>query len=206
MLPQNRRSDHVPRDYKGLSELPKAVQDGLHAYGDLIREWAPRTDLVAPGELDRFDRRHLEDSLKALPLIDALPVGPAVDVGSGAGLPGLPLAIAGRRRRAWLLLEPRHKRAAFLDEAVRSLGLDHVEVRRASAEAVARTDERYVLATARALAPPVQAFGLLTPLLRPEGVAVVWVGRSAELPPEAGLWAPGLATMPTMAHDREKLD
>ena len=166
--------------------------------------WAPRLDLVAPGDLDRFRSRHIEDSLRALPLIDSLPDGPAVDVGSGAGLPGIPLALAGRPR-AWTLLEPRKRRAGFLEEVVRELALDHVSVLTVSAEQEAGKRD-YALATARALAPPMEAFGLLAPLLQPQGVAVVWVGEGAELPPETGLWARGVATMPEMDQTRKNLD
>ena len=205
-MPQSRRSDHVPRGYNAISELPGPVREKLLAYAELIRQWAPKLDLLAPGEPPRFERRHLEDSLKALPLIDACPEGPAIDVGSGAGLPGLPLAMAGSRPRSWRLLEPRRKRAGFLEEVVRELGLENVEIAATTAEQAARADKRYVVATARALAPPTMAFSLLEPLLRPGGIAIVWLGESAEVPPEAVLSAPGLATMPKMAPNRKNLD
>jgi 16S rRNA (guanine527-N7)-methyltransferase len=203
--PQNPRSDPVPRGYKARFTLPEETQEKLDAYVALVRRWAPRLDLVAPGDLDRLGPRHIEDSLRALPLVESLPDGPAVDVGSGAGLPGIPLAVAGSPRD-WRLLEPRHKRAGFLEEAVRELELEHVEVIRATAEDEAQGERRYRIATARALAPPPQAFGLLGPLLDADGTAIVWVGKSAELPPETGLWAEGLATMPGMAHNRKNLD
>ncbi|MDQ4144516.1 MAG: class I SAM-dependent methyltransferase [Actinomycetota bacterium] len=192
MEDENRRSEHVPRGYTRPLDSETAAR--LSAYEALVRRWASTLDLVAPGELERFGRRHLEDALKAAPLIDDLPPGPAVDVGSGAGVPGIPLAIAARRR-AWLLLEPRRKRAAFLEEVVRDLALDHVEVRAATAGEAASESPDHVLATARALAPPATAFRLLLPLLRPGGTAIVWVGRSAELPPDAVLSSEGLATI-----------
>ncbi|MGH2757021.1 MAG: RsmG family class I SAM-dependent methyltransferase, partial [Actinomycetota bacterium] len=67
-------------------------QGKLAAYAALVRTWANRLDLVAPGDLDRFEERHIADSLRLLPLLERLPEGPCVDVGSGAGLPGIPLA------------------------------------------------------------------------------------------------------------------
>ena len=166
--------------------------------------WAPRIDLLAPGDLERFRERHVADALKAAPLLDLLPTGRAVDVGSGAGLPGVPLAVAAAPR-AWLLLEPRRKRAAFLEEVVRELDLD-AEVQTSTAEEAARGGPRFIVATARALAPVATAFALLRPLLAARGTGIVWVGKSARLPPEAGLWAEGLATMPKVLPERKNLE
>ena len=168
----------------------------LRAYAALVRDWAPRLDLVSPGDLDRLEERHVGDSVRAAPLIDELPPGPCVDIGSGAGLPGIPLAIACPDRR-WTLLEPRKRRAGFLDEVVRELGLD-CEVLAATAEEVAR-DERhagsYVLATARAVADAATVRGLAEPLLVPGGVTLVFTGAGAETPPDADEWGPGLTIM-----------
>lgn len=166
------------------------------AYAELIRSWAPRLDLIAPGDLDRIEERHFADSLKALPLVLGAPPGPAVDVGSGAGLPGVPLAIVAPERR-WRLLEPRAKRAAFLDEVVRELDLN-AEVVRMSAQQAAVDPALagvHVVATARAVADPVTAFDLLAPLLGPEGLSLVWVGERAQIPAEAEESVPGLAIM-----------
>lgn len=205
MESQNRRSERVPRGYNAARTLSAAALEKLDAYEALVRRFSPRLDLLASGELSRLRPRHVEDSLRAVPLLDALPDGPAIDVGSGAGLPGIPLAVAARPR-AWRLLEPRRKRAAFLEEVVRELALDHVEVAPATAVREVESGHRYIVATARALAPPPDAFRLLVPLLSPAGVAIAWVGESAELPPEAGLFAQGLATIPKMEANRKNLD
>jgi 16S rRNA (guanine527-N7)-methyltransferase len=170
--------------------------DRFAAYERLVREASTRLDLVSPKDLDRFHERHIGDSLKALPWLDAAPEGPAVDVGSGAGLPGIPLALA-RPERHWRLLEPRRLRAAFLERCVRDLELD-CEVLVTTAEQAALDPalaRGHILATARALAPPQDAFPLLTPLLAPGGIAVLWVGRDATIPPEAEVSAVGLATL-----------
>lgn len=170
--------------------------DQLRAYAELVRAWAPRLDLVSPGDLDRFEERHVEDSLRAAPLLDELPPGPCIDVGSGAGLPGLPLAIA-RPGRPWVLLEPRRKRAGFLEEAVRTLGLGARVVALTAEEAAADPGlrEAHVLATARALAEPAAVRALTTPLLREGGRTLVFTGANATLPPGAVEWAPGLTIM-----------
>ena len=193
-MDQKPRSGHVPRGYENL-EAP--IRERLATYEDLVRQWAERLDLVSPGDLERFGERHVADSLKALGLLSGLPPGEAVDVGSGAGLPGIPLAVADPSRR-WTLLEPRRGRAAFLEEVVRTLELDADVVACTAAEAHRRKD-RFVVATARALAPVEQAFALAAPLLTAEGTAVVWVGRSARLPVNSALWGEGLATMPPRA-------
>ena len=146
-------------------------------YSELIRRFSGRLDLVAPGDLDRFEERHLEDSLRALPYAKAAPPGRAVDVGSGAGLPGIPLAIADPGR-AWVLLEPRQRRAAFLEEVVRELDLANVEVVAETAEGLAgRLGPVHSFATARALSPPQAAIRLLRPLVTAGGTILVFVGE-----------------------------
>jgi len=168
----------------------------LAAYAELIRRWAPRLDLIAPGDLGRLEERHLEDSLKALKLVRGAPPGPAVDVGSGAGFPGVPLAIAAPERR-WRLLEPRARRAGFLDQVVRELALN-AEVVRMSAQQAASDPAlagAHAVATARALADPATAFDLLAPLLGPGGSSLVWVGERARIPSGAEEPVPGLAIM-----------
>ena len=168
----------------------------LDAYEDLLRSWAPRLDLFSPGDLHRLRSRHIEDSLQALPVLQGAS-GPALDVGSGAGLPGIPLAIAGPPELNWRLLEPRKRRAAFLEEAVRELGLQ-CEVLVLTAEEAARDPElaaAHAVATARALAPPVEAFRMLAPLVRPGGVALIYLGERGEVPPGAEGRPGGLAIM-----------
>ena len=174
--------------------LPPAYEAPLKRYAELVRHWSKRLDLVSPGDLARFESRHIADSLRVLDLLALLPPGPAVDVGSGAGLPGIPLAICDRRH-SWRLLEPRSRRAAFLEEAGRALELD-CEVIAATAQAAARDGRlagSHVVATARALAPPPRAVQWLTPLLAPGGTGVIWVGRGAQLPSQSREWREGIA-------------
>lgn len=151
----------------------------LGSYTQLVRDFAPKLDLVSPGDLDRFEERHIEDSLRALPYVQEAPPGPAVDVGSGAGLPGIPLAIADPHRE-WRLLEPRTRRAAFLEEVVRELDLANVEVIAETAEAVAAKGAVYAVATARALAPPPRALELLRPLVVSRGTLLVFIGKTED--------------------------
>jgi 16S rRNA (guanine527-N7)-methyltransferase len=175
--------------------VPHDAASALQEFVAILRRRAGRVDLVSPGDLERLESRHIEDSLKALPAVEQAPPGPAVDVGSGAGLPGIPLAIASGR--AWRLLEPRRRRAAFLEEVVRELGLD-CEVLMTTAEAAAGDPGlagRHAVATARAVATPPASLSLLIPLVVPRGRVLVWVGSGSEIPPETREVAPGVAMM-----------
>jgi 16S rRNA (guanine527-N7)-methyltransferase len=173
------------------------TEDALAAYIGLLRRWARRIDLIAPGDLERLESRHIEDSLKAREIVASAPEGVALDAGSGAGLPGVPLAIVGNRR--WRLLEPRTKRAAFLDEVVRELDLDVEVLRMTTREAASdpHLAAAHPVVTARALAPPGVAFELLAPLVTPTGLRIVWVGSTAKIPPDAERLAGGLAIIGT---------
>ena len=182
-------------------EHPAPVVARLRHYEALLRAWAPRLDLVSPGDMERLWERHIEDALRALPAILEAPPGPCVDVGSGAGLPGIPLAIASER--PWRLLEPRRRRAAFLEEVVRELELEHCEVVSERAETAAR-DPRlgraHAVATARALAPPPEAEALCRPLVAPGGAVLLFVGGKGEIPLNAEEVAPGLLKIVVDAH------
>jgi 16S rRNA (guanine527-N7)-methyltransferase len=154
--------------------------------------WAPKLDLVSPGDLDRLEDRHIADSLRALPAVEAAPPGPCIDVGSGAGLPGIPLAIVSAR--PWRLLEPRARRAAFLEEVVRTLGLDCEVIALTAQQAATRGfGSAHAVATARALAVPEEAVALCRPLVAPGGSVVVFHGEHVPPPPESDEIAPGVA-------------
>lgn len=174
---------------------------GKHAlYAALVRAWAPKLDLISPADLDRFEERHVADSLRVLDLVTHATPGPCCDVGSGAGLPGIPLAIASGRH--WRLLEPRARRAAFLDEVVRELELD-CEVLRLTAQEAAKEGYRHAVVTARALAPPKKAFDLVMPLVAPGGVGVVFHGPGAGLPAAASTWSDGVATIALTSQEEQ---
>ena len=183
--------------------VPHEAAAALEEFAALLRRHSGRVGLVSPSDLERLESRHIADSLKALPAVHEAPAGPAVDVGSGAGLPGIPLAIASGR--VWRLLEPRRRRAAFLEEVVRELALD-CEVLTMTAEAAAADPAlagRHAVATARAVAGPTASVPLLMPLVAAGGRALVWVGRDSEIPPETREVAPGVAMMERTAHKGE---
>ena len=166
--------------------------DALSRYEDLLRAWAPKLNLVSEADLPRLHCRNIDDSLRLAPLVDELPPGPCIDVGSGAGLPGIPLAIAGPARH-WRLLEPRRRRAAFLEEVVRELDLDAEVVLSTAELAASSLGPAHALAVGRALAEPPRALELLLPLVAAAGVAAVFLGQGAEVPSGAEEWAKGIA-------------
>lgn len=103
-----------------------------------------------------------------------------MDVGSGAGLPGIPLALA-RPDISVVLLEPLARRAAFLAEVVEDLELGpRVSVVRGRAEEVVRDGVRYDVAVARAVAPLDRLAAWCLPLLRVGGRLLAWKGERAE--------------------------
>jgi len=129
---------------EGLDTTP-AGQYAL--YLELVERWNRRHNLTGFRGIQALIDGGLMASLAALPLLPDVPVG--LDVGSGAGFPALPLAIAQPQRR-WLLLEPRRKRSSFLMEAVHQLGLSQVMVQQARVEEL-DPQRRYPLITSRAI-------------------------------------------------------
>jgi 16S rRNA (guanine527-N7)-methyltransferase len=135
--------------------------------------------LLGPREVPRLWERHLLNCAVTAELL--APGATVTDVGSGAGLPGIPLALARPDLRIELL-EPLQRRVAFLREAVSALGLDQIQVVRGRAEDVRGADGVDVV-TARAVAPLSRLAGWCLPLLRPGGSLIALKGSraSAEL-------------------------
>lgn len=133
--------------------------------------------LIGPREVPRLWERHLLNCAVVGELLHARER--VVDVGSGAGLPGIPLALV-RPDCTYVLLEPLQRRAAFLTEVVADLGLEsYVSVLRARAEEVARSGETYDVAVARAVAPLDRLAAWCLPLVRPGGRVLALKGERA---------------------------
>jgi len=135
--------------------------------------------VVGPAEAERIWDRHLLNCAVVARLIPARSA--VVDVGSGAGLPGLVLALLLPAARV-TLVEPMARRVAFLEECVARLGLGNVDVLRGRAEELAGKVSADV-ATARAVAPLEKLAGLCAGLVRPGGkvLAIKGAGAEAEL-------------------------
>lgn len=140
-----------------------------------LAEQGEERGLIGPLELPRLWTRHVLNSVIAAPLLRPGRVG---DVGSGAGLPGLVLAIA-RPDVNFVLIEPMERRVAWLNEQVAELGLDNVEVVRARAEdakSIVPLDQ----VTARAVSALRTLIPLTAPLARRGGELVLFKGINAQ--------------------------
>ncbi|MFB9234632.1 16S rRNA (guanine(527)-N(7))-methyltransferase RsmG [Plantactinospora siamensis] len=148
------------------------------AYAELLATDGVLRGLIGPREAPRIWDRHLLNCAAVADLIPADQL--VVDVGSGAGLPGLVLAIARPDLRV-VLVEPLARRTSFLSEAVVALDLaDSVEVVRARAEEYAAGAARPAdVVTARAVAPLDRLAGWCLPLLAPGGRLLALKGASA---------------------------
>jgi 16S rRNA (guanine527-N7)-methyltransferase len=146
------------------------------AFASLLATEGVTRGLIGPREASRLWDRHL---LNCAVLAELLPPqGQLVDIGSGAGLPGMVLAML-RPGLDVLLVEPMLRRTSFLDECVAALDLPNVTVIRARAEELAGTISADV-ATARAVAPLDRLAGWASGLLRPGGMILAIKGQSAE--------------------------
>jgi 16S rRNA (guanine527-N7)-methyltransferase len=155
------------------SDWPEAI----HRFLAELRNWAPRTNLVGSTDSAALER-HVCDSLAAC---EALPPGArVVDLGSGAGFPGLPLAIV-RPDLAMTLVEIRERRVHFLRHVVRTLELScSIDRRRIEHP----SPEPFQYALLRAVAPPVIASQLAAPWLAQTGEAWIWAGSDLAQEPE----------------------
>jgi 16S rRNA (guanine527-N7)-methyltransferase len=144
------------------------------AFAEHLASSAIARGLLGPRELPRLWTRHILNCAAIAPLV---PPGARVpDVGSGAGLPGIVLALA-RPDLELTLVEPLLRRVAWLEEVTKDLDLGNVAVVRARAEEL--PTEWADVATARAVAPLTKLSAWCLPLLKPGGLMLAIKGRSA---------------------------
>lgn len=143
-------------------------------YADLLVRDGELLGLLGPQEYPRLWTRHVINSALIAPLLH----GRVGDVGSGAGLPGIPLAIA-RPDVDFTLIEPMERRSTWLTETIQQLGLKNVTVTRARAEEIA-DQAAFDQVTARAVAALSKLIPWTAPLVRFDGELVLLKGRSAE--------------------------
>ena len=148
----------------------------LIRYEDLLARRAVPLGAVARSDATRIRERHILDCLRAAPMVHEVDV--ACDLGSGAGLPGIVVAVAEPGVRV-LLVESRAKRAAFLEFAVLELGLSNADVVVGRAEDLHR---RVDACFARAFAPLPLAWSVARGILRPGGRLVYFAGADLRDP------------------------
>lgn len=148
------------------------------AHAALLERWRTAMDLVGPGPI----AHHFDDADAAVEGLDAR--GDWVDLGSGAGFPGVALAAAWPEARVQLV-ERRQKRAAFLEQVVAAAGLRNASVR--CLDSATLPAGAYDGVVSRAYKPPAQLLPEAARLLRPGGVLVLLLAR--EPAPEAAGWS-----------------
>lgn len=153
--------------------------DLARAYTKRLAEDSETFGLLGPRELPRIWSRHVINSALLAELVPDETL--VADVGSGAGLPGIPMAIA-QPKAHFTLIEPMERRANWLSSVVQDLNLENVDVVRARAEEVERTD--FDIVTARAVAALDKLLKLLTPLTRGSRLRTVLALKGSKAPDE----------------------
>jgi 16S rRNA (guanine527-N7)-methyltransferase len=171
----------TPRDaaeFQAATGVSRETLDRLETYADLLQQWNQRVNLVGRSTLPDLWTRHMLDSAQLVPLLPPAPAGRTrviVDLGSGAGFPGLVLAIMGAGHVH--LIESIQKKAAFLHAAVRHTGAPAtVHACRIADAPAMRAD----VVTARALAPLVDLLPKAAQFCGSDSIALVHKGRSAD--------------------------
>jgi 16S rRNA (guanine527-N7)-methyltransferase len=156
--------------------------DGIElarAYTHRLAQDSETFGLLGPRELPRIWSRHVINSALLSELVPDESL--VADVGSGAGLPGIPMAIA-QPKAHFTLIEPMERRANWLSAVVQDLGIKNLDVIRARAEEVSRTD--FDIVTARAVAALDKLLKLLTPLTRGSNLKTVLALKGSRAPEE----------------------
>ncbi len=177
------------------------VRRDLELFSALLRKWNAVQNLVSRETELTLWQRHILDSLQLLPLIGG--ASHLLDLGSGGGLPALPLAIALKGGPARLqLVEPITKKVAFLRQAIRDLQLPAV-VHAGRSDDFDSRETRYDVITSRALAALPTLLGLIHPFFAPETRAILHKGRdyARELEESRLAWEFDVLITPSVTDD-----
>jgi len=179
-------------------------------YLDELTKWGKKMNLTGPATEKELVSRHFLDSLTLLPTLRALKVSSLLDIGSGAGFPGLPLKIAEPSLEV-TLMDSREKRVFFLRHIIRTLGFSTgISAIKARAEVIpTRFKSNFECVTARAFASLGQFIPIALPYLKSGGFIIAMKGPSG--PDElkdletTGISAPRIETISLLGEDREAL-
>ena len=174
----------------GAGAADAAQLAALAAYARLLERWSRAYNLVGPSALPELVPRHLLDSLRLSPLLPASG-GAVLDLGTGAGLPGLPLAVL-RPDLSFTLLDRSRKKIRFVRQAVLELELRNAAVW--AGDAAVHEGGPYDAVVARAAGPAAALIRLAGRLLAPAGTLLL-PGAAAPEPPPAG-WRAELREAP----------
>ena len=166
--------------------LSDEAYNAINVHLALLRKWAPRVNLVSVGDLPHAEYRHAADALSLLRLESfQTTTGRLIDVGSGAGFPGIPLA-AVRRDLDITLLEPRLKRGAFITQVLAQAGLSNARWYSGRLPDPS-LHGMFDVVVSRATFPPPLLIERVTPLLKPGGIIFVMSAAEIQLPHNAQL-------------------
>ncbi len=169
-----------------ISSVSHETEARLQAFDDLLMEWSGHTNLIARSTLEDRWQRHYADSLQLMALLPEAPITHLADFGSGAGFPGIILAIMladGRGDNKQIkppmisLVESVGKKARFLEAVKERLGLPHVTVYNARIESLVLNPKPNII-TARALTKLDGLLAYAQPHLAPKGRCFFHKGRS----------------------------
>lgn len=169
----------APENFQPETEPAIAVEifgagiEKARAYAAALVRDGDELGLLGPRELPKLWTRHILNSAVVAELVS--PGKKVADVGSGAGLPGIPMAIA-QPQAQFVLIEPMERRSTWLQQQVNELGLDNVRVLRARAEEVG---EVFDMVTARAVSALPKLLKITVPLTRDGGQIIALKGSKA---------------------------
>lgn len=159
----------------GWEALSESQREALRVYEGLLRTTAVPRRMVSASDAGRLHERHVLDSLRGVAWLHG--AVRACDLGSGAGLPGIPVAVAEPGLQV-TLSEPRLQRVAFLELVVERLGLGNVVVHPGAAQEL--PPGRFDACLARGFSDAIGTWDVAQPLLVPAGRLLYWAGRSFE--------------------------
>ncbi|MGZ0186720.1 MAG: 16S rRNA (guanine(527)-N(7))-methyltransferase RsmG [Alphaproteobacteria bacterium] len=168
--------DDVERALRGLG-VTDATLAALTVYVETLEKWRKKINLIGPASVEEVWRRHVLDSAQAWPLITD-PKQSILDLGAGAGFPGLVLDIMGAEDVT--MVDSDQRKAVFLREAARAAGVNPRIIPQRFDAALAAEQRRYGVVTARAVARLEGLLPVLERALEPDGYAVLHKGAQAD--------------------------
>lgn len=160
-------------------DVSRETSERIGVFRELLEAWNRRINLVSPKDIENLDQRHIQDSIQIYRLVD-LPVATWVDLGSGAGFPGLICAILDLEygnSTHFHLIEADTRKAAFLQETARLTGINATVVPKRIEAAPSLSAD---IITARALAPLTRLCEYAVPFSHPETLMIFPKGAQSE--------------------------
>jgi len=187
-------------------DVSRETREALETHLGLLEAWAPKINLVGPGQLEGYWQRHALDCAQLLNLAPG--ARRWIDLGSGAGFPGLVIAccLKGVEGAQVDLVESNAKKVAFLREAIRATGAP-ARVRLERSEQAAAAGGRYDVVTARAFAPLLRMIDDAEPFLQNGAIGLFLKGESVETEiREAGSrWSLTYQILPSLSDPRGRI-